>query len=99
MDRGITIVAKPKAALKTAGLPIGLPDQVYATWVSSMSDILTTDNARHAAERYQFLCGFSQALIDAKILDDADYASMREKLLEAWTKTVNRVDQASESSI
>lgn len=92
-------MAKSKAALKTSGLPVGLPENVYATWVSSMSDILTTDNARHAAERYQFLCGFSQALIDAKILDDADYASMREKMLEAWTESVNRLDQASESSI
>jgi hypothetical protein len=79
--------------LSSAGLPIGLPDKVYATWVAVLADIKTTDDARHAAERYQFLTGFCQALVDASLIDEVSYSDMRAKLMGIWVETVNRVDQ------
>lgn len=75
-------------------MPLGLPDAVYATWVSSLTDINNTDNARHAAERYQFLCGFSQGLVDSGVIDQTGYADLRAKLLETWARAVNRIDQS-----
>lgn len=83
----------PKRRLSSSGLPIGLPDKVYATWVAVLADIKSTDDARHAAERYQFLTGFSQALIDAGLIDEASYSEMRTRLMGIWVETVNRVDQ------
>lgn len=82
-----------KRRLSSSGLPIGLPDKVYATWVAVLADIESTDDARHAAERYQFLTGFSQALIDAGLIDEVSYSEMRARLMGMWVETVNRVDQ------
>ncbi|RJX81246.1 hypothetical protein [Pseudomonas sp. LS-2] len=89
----------PKSNLALAGLPIGLPDNVYATWVAVLADIQSTGDARHAAERYQFLCGFAQALVDAHMVNETGYADMRTKLLATWADTVNRVAQDAEDSI
>ena len=84
-----------RAVSSDGGLPPGLPHRVYATWTAALSEIHATDNARHAAERYQFLCGFGQALTDLGIVAEGDYAEMRAKLMEAWVSAVNRVDQSS----
>jgi hypothetical protein len=83
----------PKRRLSSSGLPVGLPDKVYATWVAVLADIKSTDDPRHAAERYQFLTGFSEALIDAGLIDEANYSQMRARLMGIWVETVNRVDQ------
>lgn len=89
----------PKSNLALAGLPIGLPAKVYATWVAVLADIQSTGDARHAAERYQFLCGFAQALVDAHVVSETGYADMRTKLLATWANTVNRVEQDPEDSV
>lgn len=87
------------SSLSLAGLPIGLPPNVYATWVAVLTDIQSTCDARHAAERYQFLCGFAQALVDAHLVNETGYADMRTKLLATWANTVNRVEQDPEDSV
>lgn len=81
------------------GLPSNLPERVYTTWIGALTELHTTESARHAAERYQFLCGFAQALTDSGFVADGDYAAMRERLMQAWVSAVNRVDQNSSTTV
>lgn len=52
------------------GLPAGLPDSIYATWLSALREIKDSPSNALGKERYQFCCGYVQALQDSSALDD-----------------------------
>lgn len=75
--------------LDHTGLPIGLPDYVYATWVSARKELLGSSGIEQGERRYQFCCGYLQALQDSKTLDERIYRFLNNELMNVWVDARN----------
>jgi len=65
-------------------LPLGLPDDIYASWVGAMSELRRALKTEHVNDRYQFCCGYLQALADSRLIEPRHYGMLRAELLEIW---------------
>ena len=51
------------------GLPQGLPDAIYATWLGVLAELKNSTSTIVGQKRYQFCCGYAQALEDSGLLE------------------------------
>lgn len=68
------------------GLPVGLPDFVYATWLAARNDLHHSPNVEVGERRFQFSCGYLQALQDTQLVDERLCRFLSEELLKMWVE-------------
>ncbi|MBD8605205.1 hypothetical protein IFT80_21455 [Pseudomonas sp. CFBP 8771] len=86
----------PAAILPPCGhtdLPVGLPDHVYATWLAVRRQLRTSKDLASGELRYQFCCGYVQALIDAQVIDDLYGSRINADLREIWPELLNHWEE------
>ncbi|MBF7144956.1 MULTISPECIES: hypothetical protein [Pseudomonas] len=74
-------------------LPVGLPDHVYASWLSARKELRSSTDLHLGELRYQFCCGYVRALIDAGVIDDHYGSIVSSHLREIWLGLMNHLSQ------
>lgn len=72
-------------------LPVGLPDPVYASWLSARRELRTSTDLSLAQLRYHFCCGYVQALVDAQVIDDHYGSIISSHLREIWLELLDHL--------
>lgn len=75
------------------GLPSGLPDSIYATWLSALREIKDSSSSAIGRERYQFCCGYIQALQDSGLLDLRVCRQLNSQVQELWVDTLTSLNR------
>jgi hypothetical protein len=60
----------------------GLHNDVFASWVAALDELRRALGAAQFNERYQFCCGYLQALIDSRSMEPHQCGLLRAGLLE-----------------
>ncbi|WPP02364.1 hypothetical protein SFA35_25565 (plasmid) [Pseudomonas sp. HR96] len=68
----------------STGLPSGLPDAVYASWVASVLALRDSPSFAASEQHYQFCIGYVQALQDAQVIDPRLCRFMLLQLQHIW---------------
>jgi hypothetical protein len=70
-------------------LPVGLPEHVYATWLAARRNLCNSKNLEQSELRFEFCCGYVQALTDGQVIDGRYGVIMRTHLREIWFGLLN----------
>lgn len=65
-------------------LPVGLPEDVYASWLAARADLRASPDIVLAQLRFQFCHGYVQALKDAQILDEGYSSYIQSQVRDIW---------------
>lgn len=68
-------------------LPLGLPDHIYASWRGALGELRSSSTTAIGRERYQFCCGYLQALTDSQLVEAYVYAFLNAEIQEIWVET------------
>ncbi|WPP02457.1 hypothetical protein SFA35_25150 (plasmid) [Pseudomonas sp. HR96] len=71
------------------GLPVELPDFVYATWVACVDELRTSKKLTQAEQLYQFCYGYVQALDDARVIDERYSCFLKVFLQDTWVELLD----------
>lgn len=66
------------------GLPVGLPDPVYASWLAARKNLKESPDLVVGEHRFQFCLGYVQALEDTQMVDERICRFLQEQLHEIW---------------
>lgn len=80
------------------GLPVGLPDFVYATWVAAVGELRNSQNYVQGDKNFQFCCGYIQALQDALVLDERVCRLLKSYLQETWVELLSVLNPRDQRS-
>lgn len=82
---GIAMSSKePSSILDDIGLPAGVPDAVYATWLAVSRELNHTSNPILSEQNYRFCCGYVQALEDAQVIDERICRFLKNQIYQVW---------------
>lgn len=73
------------------GLPNGLPDAVYATWLGALAELKSSTSSVVGQKRYQFCCGYTQALEDSGILEPRLCRFLNVQVQALWVDILNEL--------
>lgn len=73
------------------GLPVGLPETVYSSWIAARRDFRDSKDLVLAAQRYEFCLGYVQALEDTQIVDERICGFLKEQLREIWAVVLDKL--------
>lgn len=74
-------------------LPSELPDPIQATWSSALRELEESSSSVEGKERYQFCCGYLQALQDSGVIDPRVCRLLEDMIQELWADTLNELNQ------
>lgn len=68
-------------------LPLGLPDHIYASWRGALREVRSSSTTAIGRDRYQFCCGYLQALTDSQLVEAHVCTFLNAEILEIWVET------------
>lgn len=75
------------------GVPYGFSENAYATWRSALAELRKSPSFKIGVQRYQFCCGFLQALDESDTLAPHISAFFSQHLHGLWTATLHTLHE------
>lgn len=66
----MTLHLRTTEQTRISGLPVGLPDHVYASWTAALRRLKSSKTFREGENSYEFCLGYIQAFQDAQVVDE-----------------------------
>ena len=87
-----SITAREKM-VDAQGLPLGLSDHVYASWRAALREVHDSPCSVSGKQRYQFCCGYLQALEDTGAIEGQLCRYLRVQVNEIWVDALVALNQ------